>query len=99
MRLDHLLSKESLVCRGRPDLPRSGHEESSFSALFNLEGTASEEANPLFPSLKRRSDQAHASFRRWAKPGGGSEAREIRDDEDCTLKTEQRAKDKQGNRR
>ena len=61
----------------------------------------------LFPShsnrngrfdLKRRSDRALASFH-GLYGNRGSEAREISDDEDCTLKTEQRAKDKQGNRR
>ena len=61
MRLDHLLSKETLVCREQTGILRSGHEESSFSALFNLEGA-----------------DKHLH---------------------CTLKTEQRAKDKQGNRR
>ena len=29
----------------------------------------------------------------------GNEAHEVHSDDDCTLKTEQRAKDKQGNRR
>ena len=48
--------------------------------------------------MKRRSDRALASFH-GLYGNRGSEAREIRDDEDCTLKTEQRAKDKQGNRR